>query len=369
MCLEGVGRTLTEIIEALGMYDAILARWQKTHDQMSHAFNNVNRKTAVTTAALKGLTLILQVAILAFAAHLALQDKLTAGSAIASTILIWRALAPLEGSIAHLAEFLNARQAYEEIKIYLNTVGIRPSTIALPEPQGAFDIEHLCFRYPNMKDWVLLDINLHIEPGTLLTIVGPSAAGKSTLIRLLTGILCPTQGHIRMDNAEVYTWNRHQFGQFVGYMPQVIDLFDATVKENIARLEESSEDAIIQAAQMAGAHDLILFLPNGYDTDVHRGGKNLSAGQRQHIALARALFSHPKVVLLDEPTSHMDERAQRTFLKTIQKLKAQKVTVIIATHRAHIIQMADQLLFLKNGKILGFGPTTKVLEEIKKYAA
>ena len=357
-----------DTIQAMGMGDAMLEQWGLFHQKTQEILKRANHRSSIISSCSKGLRILLQILILGLGAYLVIHDEFSSGMMIAACIIMSRAVAPIEQSIGAWRELVKAKQEYNAIKQYISKPERRAMMMDLPAPKGEIECDHLYFRYPAMHEWTLADLHFKIHSGEILVIAGPSASGKSTLLRLLVGALSPTQGHIRLDNAEVYHWNRKQFGQYVGYMAQSIELFNATVMSNIAHMEMPDPEKVIQAAQWAGAHDLILKLPSEYNTVVGDQGKNVSGGQRQYIALARSLYHHPKILVLDEPTSFMDEKSQRDFIKIIHSLKSQGVCIIIVTHKPMLIQASDKLLFLQNGKILSYGPTVNVVQQLKKLS-
>jgi ATP-binding cassette subfamily C exporter for protease/lipase len=239
----------------------------------------------------------------------------------------------------------------------------------LPEPQGNLSVEGASFAPPGSSTPILKRVSFALGPGQVVGIVGPSAAGKSMLCRLITGVWAPQQGAVRLDGAEVSHWDRTQFAAAVGYLPQDVELFAGSVKENIARMGEANDEAVVAAAKLAGAHDMILKLPNGYDTHVGADGSALSAGQRQRVGLARALYGEPKLLVLDEPNSNLDEEGERALLGAIVQMKQRGAAIVIVAHRRTILQVVDLLLLLRDGAVENFGPRDDVLRAVQDARA
>jgi ABC-type protease/lipase transport system fused ATPase/permease subunit len=242
-----------------------------------------------------------------------------------------------------------------------------PPGIMLPPPKGLIQVENLGFKPPTAEKPILRGLSFTVSPGETLGIVGPSAAGKSTLCRLLVGVWAPTVGSVRLDSAEVHSWNREEFGRYVGYLPQDVELFSGSVRENIARMEETHDDEeVIAAAKLADVHDMVLRLPNGYDTQIGVGGAMLSAGQRQRVGLARALFRGPQVVVLDEPNSNLDRVGETALQNALKTLHERGATVIMVVHHAKMLENTDKLLLIEEGRISSFGPRDEVLARLSQ---
>jgi ABC-type protease/lipase transport system fused ATPase/permease subunit len=244
----------------------------------------------------------------------------------------------------------------------------RLDAMPLPAPRGQINVENLTYVPPKREKAVLRDVNFSIAPGQVCAVVGPSGAGKSTLARLLVGVMKPTRGVVRLDNADVWLWPRDQFGEFVGYLPQDIRLFGASVSENIARLSQGDPEAVVAAAKAAGVHDLILRLPRGYETDIGEHGQMLSAGQRQRLALARAVYGWPRFLVLDEPNSNLDGDGEAALFALVEELKARGTAVAVITHRPNLLKAADTVLVLNDGQVAAFGPRDEVLAGLNNQA-
>jgi PrtD family type I secretion system ABC transporter len=359
-----------EVVQAMGMLPAMLGRWHAVHNRALDQQNTASSRGATLLGLTKFLRLSVQVGVLGLGAMLVLAGELNPGQMIAASILLGRALAPVEQSIAAWRGFVAARSGYASMQELLEELPEQPPAIELPPPQGRIEFTNVTFRPQEVEKPILRGVSLVLAPGETLGIIGPSAAGKSTLCRLLVGVWPPTIGSVRLDAAEVHAWNREEFGRYVGYLPQDVELFAGTVRENIARMAESHEDAeVIEAAILADAHEMILRLPNGYDTQIGAGGARLSAGQRQRVGLARALFRHPKVVVLDEPNANLDRIGEAALLRAIKALQAQGTTIVMVAHHASMLNNVDKLLLLRDGRVEAFGPRNDVLKHLNSGGA
>ena len=276
---------------------------------------------------------------------------------IAASILLGRALAPVEQSMSAWRTFITARSGYDSLQELLHKMPESPPGILLPPPKGLIQVDNLGFQPQTAEKPILRGLSFTLSPGETLGVVGPSAAGKSTLCRLLVGVWAPTVGSVRLDSAEVHTWNREEFGRYVGYLPQDVELFSGTVRENIARMEETHDDEeVIAAARLADTHDMVLRLPNGYDTQIGVGGERLSAGQRKRVGLARALFRRPQVIVLDEPNANLDRDGENALQQALKTLHEQRVTVIMVVHHAKLLENTNKLLLLEGGRRIVLAP-------------
>jgi PrtD family type I secretion system ABC transporter len=276
-----------------------------------------------------------------------------------------RALAPVELSIAAWRSFVQARASFEDLQSLLRETPAESQAIELPAPEGRIQVEGVSFIPPGAEKPVLRNLNFQVEPGEALVIIGPSAAGKSTLCRLLVGVWTPTVGAVRLDAADVTQWDRVEFGKYVGYLPQDVELFTGSVRQNIARMGEATDAEVVEAAQLADVHEMILRLPDGYDTYVGAGGAALSAGQRQRVGLARALLRNPKVVVLDEPGASLDRQGEVALLRALNEFKKRGSTVIVVAHHANMLEGADKILVIQEGMVKSFGPKNDVLSQLK----
>lgn len=351
-----------DAIEAMGMMPQLLSRWASVNDKGTAQQSLANRRSAAITSASKAIRLLLQVGILGGGAWLAIRGELTAGAMIAASTLMGRALAPVEQAIGAWKSAISARDAYGRMKVELAKLPERPDSMALPAPAGKLDVAGLAYIHPGQKDPVLRNITLNLQPGESLGIIGHSGSGKSTLMRLLLGNLSPTAGHVRLDNAEICQWNPDDLGPHCGYLPQDVELFAGTVKDNIARMGEPDPEKVVAATQLAGCHEMILRLPKGYETPIGERGARLSGGERQRIGLARALYGAPSYVLLDEPNANLDTTGDQALLNALETLKKNQVTVILVGHRPTLLAYVDTVLVLNKGQIDAFGPKEQVLE-------
>ncbi|MDO9009955.1 MAG: type I secretion system permease/ATPase [Thiobacillus sp.] len=357
-----------EVIEAMGMFPALRSRWYKLHSRML-ALQAVASDRAGSIAAITRFTRIsVQSLILGAGALLVIDASITPGTMIAASILMGRALAPVEQAIGAWKQFVGTRGAYARLKKQLAGYQPHEQGVSLPPPLGEYRIEQVIAAAPGSTTPVLKGISLIIPKSTVVGIIGPSGSGKSTLARLLVGVWGAASGKVRLDGADVYTWNKEELGPWIGYLPQDVELFEGTVAENIARFGQLDSEAIVLAATQAGVHDMILRLPASYETPIGTGGCALSGGQRQRIGLARALYGNPAVVVLDEPNSNLDEAGEAALVSAIRQLKSDGKTVVVITHRTSVLTAIDLLLVLRDGQVQGFGPPAEVLAALNLSA-
>jgi len=351
-----------EVIEALGMMDAVRRRWAGRHGRVLAHQAQASDRAGTLTAASKASRMLLQVAILGTGAALAIQQIITPGAMIAATILGARALAPVEQAIANWRTFVLARSSYHRLVALLDENPEREPRMALPSPKGHLSVEHLVAAPPGAEKAVLRDVSFSLEPGEALGVIGPTAVGKSTLARNLVGVWKPAHGSVRLDGASLSDWDRSDLGRHVGYLPQDVELFDGSVAENISRLADEPDPAeIVRAATRAGAHDMILGLAAGYDTQIGVGGTFLSAGQRQRVGLARAIYGDPVLVVLDEPNANLDVEGDQALNGAIADLKSNGSTVVVIAHRPAAIAAVDKILMLRDGTVAAFGPRAEIM--------
>jgi ATP-binding cassette subfamily C exporter for protease/lipase len=350
-----------EVIAALGMAPALQSRWRQRQDKVLALQVLASERGGGIGALGKALRIAFQSGILGFGALLVLADAITPGGMIAASILLGRALAPVEQVIIAWKQWVSASGAYTRLNELLQRYPAPPPATRLPAPVGEIALEEVSAVPPGTRVSVLRNISLRMRPGDVIGIIGPSGAGKSSLARLLVGIWSPSSGHVRLDGADVHAWPREDLGPYIGYLPQDIGLFEGTVAENIARFGPLEDTKIVAAARLAGVHDLILHLPQGYETPVGVDGGALSGGQRQRIALARTLYGDPTLLVLDEPNSNLDEVGEAALVAAIAQAKARGATVIFVSHSARLIGVADKLLALREGQLNAYGPRDQVI--------
>ncbi|HNE91682.1 MAG TPA: type I secretion system permease/ATPase [Agitococcus sp.] len=358
-----------DIISALGMIPVLGKRWQAHNQQALLLQMQASDKMAQLSAIGRYIRLTLQSLVLGIGAYLVLEGQMSGGMMIAGSILLGRALAPVEQLIASWKQFMQGMEANQRLQQLLQAnQQQQQQAFDLASPTGQMSIENVSLALEGRKEPVLQQINFKLNAGQILAVVGASASGKTTLARVLLGIVQPTSGEVRLDNADLRQWSRDKLGKYMGYLPQDIELFEGTIAENIARFQEVDDSQIIAAAQLAHVHDMIVRLPQGYQTVIGEGGLNLSGGQRQRIALARAVFGQPKLVILDEPNSNLDDQGDAALAQTLVDLKQQGTTVIVISHRTHLLNVVDQMLLLQEGKQLLFGAKDKVLSQLQSGA-
>jgi ATP-binding cassette, subfamily C, bacterial EexD len=356
-----------EAIEAMGMLPGLRARWLERQREMMVLQSRASQRGGTISAVSKTFRVAIQTLILGLGAYLSIQREISAGGVIAGSLLLGRALAPLDLMISNWRGFLSARESYRRLDRLLTVLPERESTMPLPPPKGELSVEKLVVMPPGAAAPVLRGISLLVEPGTLLAVIGASAAGKSTLARALLGIYKPSGGKVRLDGAEIDQWDRETLGRHIGFLPQDVELLDGTISDNIARFGVVDPAKVVAAAEAAGVHTMILRLADGYDTKLV--GNVLSAGQRQRIGLARALYGDPQLVVLDEPNSNLDQDGEVALARALEKLKRDGRTVVVITHRRDILTMVDHILMLRDGQIAIYGERDKVLETLSQAAA
>jgi len=355
-----------EVLQALGMTPSLLARWRALQDEIALVQSRASRSGVFFTALTRFLRQAVQILMLALGAYLVLTQQASTGVMIATTILLGRAVQPVEQLIASWRTLSDGRAAYYRLKELAKDFDKGARRVTLPRPEGFVAVEGLSYRFRGSETMVLNNVAFSLNPGEALAILGPSAAGKSTLARLLTGVWAPITGKVRLDGADVADWPREDLGPWIGYVPQDVELFDGTVADNIARLGPVDSEAVVAAATRAHAHELILGLPQGYDTPVGDQGARLSPGQRQRVALARALYGNPRLVVLDEPNSNLDGAGEGALAQALVALRKDGVTSIVVTHRPSLIAHVDKILVLAAGRVQQFGPASQVLKAMQQ---
>lgn len=354
-----------EAIRAMGMLPGLTALWRKRHDLGIGLQGVASDRAGNVAAVAKALRFFLQIAILGVGAWLVIQQECTGGVMIASSIIMGRGLAPVEAAIGGWRGFLQARESYGRLLKGFGSDAADAPTMPLPKPEGKLVFEGVSGGPPDLRKFTVQGLSFSLEPGVVLGITGPSAAGKSTLARLAVGVWRPGVGVVRLDGANIADWNREDVGPHIGYLPQDIELFPGTVAENIARFGAVDADRVVDAAQLAGAHQVILELPQGYDTPIGPAGVNLSGGQRQRIGLARAFYGRPPLIVLDEPTSNLDAEGEGAVRQAMEALRGQSTMIVIA-HRPAVLGGTDQLMVVFKGQIANFGPTSEVMPVITR---
>jgi ATP-binding cassette subfamily C protein EexD len=357
-----------EVIESMGMLSNVRKRWLETTHKVLILQSTASSRAGLIAAASKVVRLTSQSLILAVGAYLVIEREVSPGMMIAGSILLGRALAPIDLMIATWKGFVNARGQYQRLNEVLTQMPAQQEQMRLPPPKGQIRFEEAQVIPPGSKTPALRGISLAIEAGDILGVIGPSGAGKSTFARAALGIWPAAAGKIRLDGADIVAWNRDELGPYIGYLPQDIELFEGSISENIARFGEVDAEHVIQAAQMADVHDLILRLPEGYDTLIGASGGTLSGGQRQRIGLARALYGNPVLVVLDEPNSNLDEQGELALSNALQRLKQKHTTVILVSHRQTILTKVDKLLVLNDGQLAVYGPKEQVIAHLQKQS-
>ncbi|MCF1504924.1 type I secretion system permease/ATPase [Afifella sp. H1R] len=360
----------SETVRVLGLQKTAIARWGSLNARGLTAFVNLQTVGALFGGFSRFMRFSLQASILGVGAFLALEGDVAAVVVFACMMLGGRALAPLDGLVGSWSALTNAWSAHNRVRDALIGFYVEPERTALPEPKGNFMVEKLVFGVRGSDEAIIKRISFGIEAGETIGIIGPSGAGKSTLLRLLAGGLMPNAGHVRLDGADMRNWNRIQLGEYMGYVPQAVDFFPGTIGENIARFDPDASDTdIVEAAQQAGIHEMILRFPRGYDTRIGTGGMQPSGGQKQLIALARALYRNPRLIFLDEPNSNLDQEGDHILLGAVSRAKARGATIILVTQRPVLLQVVDRVLLMKNGTIENYGPRQEVLPKVVKPAS
>ena len=352
-----------EVVHAMGMHPAIISRWQTCNGDAMEATNKAAERGGVLVGFTKFIRFFAQVAILGAGAYLVINSSLSAGAMIAASILLGRALAPVEVAMIAWRNFSATRIAYARLKARLNDHVVDGDRTKLPPPKGHLLIQNVSF---GTRDHVIVrNVSFEVKPGESVAIIGPSAAGKSTLCRLMVGILAPSAGQIRLDGSEILHWDPVQLGRYIGYVPQDVELFAGSVRENIARMGPINDVMVVEAAKLAHAHEMIQHLPDGYDTQIGDGGLRLSGGQRQRIGLARAVYGNPRLIVLDEPNANLDQAGKSALSTAIHDLKQRDVALVIVGHRPSTLAQADSVVLMRDGRVELFGPRDATLQKMR----
>ena len=351
-----------EIITALGMLGRFRERWLAHQHRLRRVSTDLGNRTALLGSASRYARLVLQSGILGIGAWLVLNGQLTAGGMIAASILLGRALSPFELLVSHWGSIAKAKESALRLSTLLTLRASTTPHVVLPRPHGRISVENLVMAPPGYRIPTIRNLSFEVEPGALVGIVGPSGSGKSTVGRALLGIWQPLSGVVRIDDAAIHQLDREDIGRWLGYLPQDVELFDGTVAENIARFGELDSTKIIDAAQRAGVHEMILRMPKGYGTQIGPAGTVLSGGQRQRIGLARALFGDPALIVLDEPNASLDEAGDEALLTALRKMKTEQRTVFVISHRVNVLRLVDQIIVLETGALKLIGARDLVLK-------
>jgi ATP-binding cassette subfamily C protein EexD len=372
---ESIGATLqtnknlrnAEVIESMGMLDSLMSRWSLRHKKVLLLQSRASDRSGIITSISKTFRLLVQSLILGLGAYLAVSHEINPGLVIAGSVLLGRALAPLDLMIGSWKGFISARSQYARLNSILDQQNAEPERMQLPAPIGHVTVENLTLGAPGAKTSIIKGIGFNAPAGAMIGVVGPSASGKSTLAKALVGVWKPQHGVVRLDTADIANWDKSQLGPHLGYLPQDIELFEGTISDNIARFGVVEPDKVVLAARTASVHEMILMLPNGYDTVIGEGGINLSGGQRQRIGLARAIYGSPRLIVLDEPNAHLDEVGERALALALQQIRLTGATVFVIAHRTSILAQLDRLLVMNAGTISLYGPRDQVLAQLNAH--
>jgi ATP-binding cassette, subfamily C, bacterial len=355
----------SQVINAMGMLNDSILHWGRQHARALTVQSAANDRNYWISGGSKFARLVAQIIVLGWGAYLALRADITGGMMIAAAIIAGRALQPLEGLIEGWRSFVQTRAAYARVRASVEALQKERPKLLLPRPEGRLTVERVLHLPIGSKEPVLNGVSFELEPGESLAVVGPSGSGKSTLARVLVGCLVPTAGKVRLDGTELRNWDRRQFGEYTGFLPQEVELFPGTLKQNICRMRDDVPDSTIyEAAMLTGIHGMVCQLPNGYETVLERGGAPLSGGQKQRIALARAFFGNPSLVVLDEPNSNLDAAGEQALTDTLARAKNRGVTVAVVTLRPALLNSVDKVLILRAGRVEAFGPPSEVLHRL-----
>ena len=358
-----------EVVESMGMLEGIRSGWQKGTNRILQLQAKASSSNGTVRALSKTLRIMSQSLVLGVGAYLVIMEEISPGLMIAGSILLGRALAPIDLMIGSWRGFVAARGMYSRLNKLLLEIPAEKEKMSLPAPDGQISVDNIMVSAPGQRMPIVTGVNFTLEAGESMGIIGPSAAGKSVLARALLGIWPTLSGKVRLDGVDIFSWDRKELGPHIGYLPQDIELFQGTVAQNISRFNEVDSDKVVAAAKLADVHEMILELPHGYDTSIDATGGVLSGGQRQRVGLARAVYDNPKLVLLDEPNSNLDELGELALQNALDALKEKKTTVIVVTHRRGILSELDKILVMRQGKMLAFGPREDVFRALEEQSS
>lgn len=354
-----------QVINAMGMLNESIAQWGRSEASALTMQTGAFDRGYWISGLSRFVRLLTQIVTLGWGAYLALKGNLTGGMMIAASIIAGRALQPLEGMIEGWRSLMHARLAYGRVCAAVEALRNEKPRLLLPRPEGRLTADKLLYLPAGTKEPVLNGVSFELQPGQSLAVVGPSGSGKSTLARILVGCLLPTAGKVRLDSTELRNWDRRQFGEYTGYLPQEVELFPGTIRENVCRMRDDLPDeTVYSAAVLSGVHDMICHLPNGYETMLERSGTPLSGGQKQRIALARAFFGDPSLVVLDEPNSNLDAAGEQALAESLQRARQKGITVVVVTQRPSLLNIVDKVLILRGGRAEAFGGPQEVLRRL-----
>jgi PrtD family type I secretion system ABC transporter len=358
-----------EVVKVMGMLNNVISSWQKLNKKVQTTQSLTVERQAVFTEVTKLVRTIIQISVTGIGAYLCIAEpgQFSSGAIIASSSLVGRALSPFEVAINSLKGYINCKKAYERLNGSFVVSTAENTNMSLPEPEGRLEVENLYYAPLGAQKHILKGITFNLNPGETLVIVGPSASGKTTLAKVLVGCYEPSIGSVRIDGASLKDWKPTELGKHLGYLPQDVELFSGSVKENIARMDSDSDpDSVVMAAQLAGIHDMILQLPKAYETEIGPDGSVLSGGQKQRLGLARAFYGSPKLLVLDEPNASLDAVGEQALAAAIEFAKEEKITTILISHRPSILNLADKIMVVKDGMMVAFGAKNELINQVQK---
>lgn len=353
-----------EVLQAMGMVGNLRRQWANSRLDSLGLQAVASDRAGIVMAAIKFNRMFVQSLILGVGAYLAIMREVSPGTIIAASIIVGRSIQPVEVAISNWKAIVTMRSSYERVQALLRSIPETTQRLKLPAPKGNLVVENLVVRAPGREQLILKGVNLQLGAGQVLGIIGPSAAGKSSLARVLVGVWPATAGAVRLDGAELDHWDPEQLGQHLGYLPQDVELFAGSIADNICRFGEADDEKIVMAAQMADVHDMIQRLPDGYNTQIGDSGAALSGGQRQRIGLARALYGMPSLIVLDEPNASLDTAGEQALTATIARLKDAGRTVVMVTHKTNALSQCDLILVLQDGTVQAYGPRDEIMARI-----
>lgn len=341
----------SDVIEAMGMRKNAIDAWENLHGTSVELQTQSSIRSSRMASIAKFIRMMLQIAVIGAAGLLVLDGQLSAGGLIASVLLMRRAVAPMDRAISSWKVIIKARKSFRNVSARLDQAPELNASNTLPIPSGYLSVKHVAYKYPSGSKQILRDVTFRAKPGEIIGLAGETAAGKSTLARLIVGLAKPNSGYVRIGKVDLVRWGAEVLGPYVGYLPQSTELFSGTIRQNIARMGEGNFDAVVSAAKSAGVHDMVMQFPDSYDTDIGLSGAYLSGGQRQRLALARVLYGNPKLVVLDEPEANLDREGRAALAQALAELKRNKAIVVLISHQKSVLDSADRLLVLRDGKI------------------